>query len=147
MIKKIHINEQYLIGFGATAEVYQIAEVEVIKIPRFETREGWWDMEFLIQQKLFNLEIKVPEPFEIVKTELRGEKRWGIRMEYIVSKYPTKTTIPYEENVKLQRMYEREIKKCHKLGFQTADEGLFNSIYSEKRGLFLIDFEGWKFEK
>ena len=43
----------------------------------------------------------------------------------------------------LEKIYEEEIKKCQKLGFKTYDTGLYNSVYSPERGLFLIDFEKW----
>lgn len=133
------------IGFGAAAEVFKLDNKRVIKVPRYIPKFEGIEQEFYIQQQLFNQGIKVPEPLELLIIHDRGLEKNSMIMEYIDGKYPTKTIIPIEKKVILQKIYEREIRKCQKLGFKTFDEGLFNSVYSEKRGLFLIDFEGWKY--
>lgn len=134
------------VGIGRSAEVYRISEREVLKLLLIDDEEKIRN-EFAIHQKLFNLGIKVPEPYEITYTGNAQYWRLGIMMEYIEGINPYDVCAQKKERRKILEEYFQEIHKCKTLGFKPHDEGLFNSLYSRRRGLFLIDFEGWEYRR
>lgn len=141
-----------LIAEGHSAEIYKISQDTILKILKGK-REMPLEKEFEIQRQLFHCGIKVPEPFEITQVSYQNRTILGFKMEYIEGKNPVieytngkiigMAQLETRENARLQKIYEKEIRKCLKFGFGIWDAGLYNSIYSEKGGLYLIDFDGW----
>lgn len=107
-------------------------------------RERALSREFEIQRQLFEQEIRVPEPYELVETIFEERKNKGILMKFIPGKIGLH--FPWHEQMAIARIQRLEIDKCRQMGFKPFDESLYNCIYSEEKGLYLVDFAEWRYK-
>jgi hypothetical protein len=121
-------------------------EDKIIKIPKLSYC-GDIEEEFEMHKQLFNEGIRVAKPYDLVEllntvndVRLR-QKSIGLLMQFIPG--PLIQDLPYELRVKAAKEYEKELKKCEKLGFEIFDPGYHNGIYNPKNGVYLTDFERW----
>lgn len=140
----VELKKLELIGQGSSAEVFKLDNKRVLKVPKYQTRFDEIGQQFYIQQQLFNRGIKVPEPLEIITIKDRGLEKRSMTMEFINGK-----SIPdlgIIKRILAKELYTMELERAFSLGFIPQDhESLQNTIYSQKKGLYLIDFEGWEY--
>lgn len=134
-----------LIGAGFHAEVFRIGS-EAIKCPYRSNRENYSIREeFEMQKQLFAVGIKVPEPYEILEVQLKNRTVKAMRMEFIEGKNIEKLRMD-QNKIIAEKLYYQELDRAIALGFQPYDVDLCNAVYSKNRGVYLIDFDGWRRE-
>jgi RIO-like serine/threonine protein kinase len=101
--------------------------------------------EFFIQQRLFEYGIKVARPYELTEILVGEYVLKAIIMEFIDG-WPA-IDLPFKKRIQIIKIHDREIKKCEQFGFEPSDASLNNCIYSENKGLYLVDFANWRLEK
>lgn len=124
-------------------------EDKIIKIPKLSYC-GDIKEEFEMHKQLFSERIQVAKPYGLVELLNTIDSRLkpksiGILLQFIPG--PLIQDLPYELRVNAAKEYEKELKKCEKLGFKIFDPGYHNGIYNPEKGVYLTDFERWSREK
>lgn len=147
---KINLNEweRYKAGYHGRIFKKEDKIIKTIHKSRYtfveKLRERTLSREFEIQNKLFEQEIRVAEPYEFVETIFEGRKNRGILMKFIPGRIGLH--LPWHEQMAIAKIQRLEIDKCRQKGFEPWDYSLYNCIYSEENELYLIDFAEWRYK-
>jgi len=129
-----------------TSHIFELGDNLIAK----KSRLGRTKNEYKINKFLYENEISVPEPLELIKPDnlFRRYFPGGIKNCFLIRKDISGEGLSYL-NINLQpkafEKYTQELDKSRKLGLIPVDFGGNNGIFNfQEQKVYLIDFEAWK---